>query len=469
MQLPKGVAVTVASLGALLLPMLPGLAASYAMQVYRPWFWAEFLVLALVTRGRPIWFAIGLVLLWLADFLFAFAQVNLSSSYGEVVDLLSFIPYANVGWILGGAAGFAALVVWGFLCVRVHRAGSAGRPMLLWSLLLLGVALAVPPLNGFEHEEGKLYGIRRAKLAGSWLLDSQFMQTSLGFYEEGFSPDVGIFRSLGPGQSAISHLPDHAKTPDKLLLVVVESWGRALDPAENQFWRDLWQSPALREVEAGAFASRSPTISAEFRELCGFVPQSLRIDDVPRSAECLPNRLHARGWQTQAFHGASSKMYKRGEWYPLIGFEHSYFLPELLAGGGKLCANVPGTCDYSIADRVVQTLQQEGKQFTHWMTLNSHTPYKTSDLSAPGVMGRVCPRLKLEGARCVHAALVYDFMQSLKAALLHRPVPGLRVVLVGDHAPKFFDAASRDAVDEESVPYLILEVGDQALAKKTDH
>lgn len=467
MQLRKGLVLTMASLGALLLPMLPGLAASHALQVYRPWFWAEFLVLAVVTRGRPIWFAIGLVLLWLADFLFSFAQVNLSSNYGEVFDLLSFIPYANVAWILGGVAGFVALVAWGFLCVRVHRAGSVGRPMLLWSLLLLVIALAVPPLNGFEHEEGKLYGISRDKLAGSWFLDSEFMRTSLGFYEEGFSPDVGTFRSLGAHQSAISHLPD-PKTPDKLLLVVVESWGHARDPAENKFWRDLWQSPALREVETGAFASRSPTISAEFRELCGFVPQSLRIDDVPRSAECLPHRLRTQGWRTQAFHGASSKMYKRNEWYPLIGFQRAYFLPEFLAGGAKLCANVPGACDYSIADRVVQSLQQEGKQFTYWMTLNSHTPYKTSDLSDPGVMAQVCPRLKLEGARCAHAALVYDFMQSLKAALLHTPVPGLQIVLVGDHAPKFFDAASRDAVDEETVPYLILQVADQVLAK-ADH
>jgi hypothetical protein len=454
-----------AALGALLLPMLPGWAASHSLQVYRPWFWAEFLVLALVTRGRPVAFACGLALLWMADFLFSFAQVNLSSNYGEVVDLLSFIPYANAGWIMGGVTGLGALMAWGFLCVRVHRAGSVGRPMLLWSLLLLGVSLALPPLNGFEHDEGKLYGIRRAKLAGSWLLDSRYLQTSLGFYEEGYAPDVGTFRLIGPGQSAISRLPDQAKLPDKLLLVVVESWGHALDPAENLFWRDLWQSPALREVDAGAFASRTPTISAEFRELCGFIPQSLRIDDVPRSAECLPNRLHAQGWQTQAFHGASSKMYKRAEWYPLIGFQRSYFLPELLAGGGKLCANVPGTCDYSIADRVVQTLHQEGKQLTYWMTLNAHTPYKTSDLSAPDVMGQVCPRLKLKDARCVHAALLYDFMQSLRAALLSNPVPGLRVVLVGDHAPKFFDAASRDAIDEESVPYLILDVVDQVLAE----
>lgn len=454
-----------AALGALLLPMLPGLAAARAFQVYRPWFWLEFLVLAVVTRGRPKVFALALVLLWLADFLFAFAQINLSSNYGEVLDLLSFVPYANVGWIMGGVVGIVALLAWGALCSRMHRVGSPGRAMLLWVLALLGLALVVPRLNGFEHEEDKLYGIRSAKLAGSWFLDSQFLRSSLGFFEEGYAPDTGIFRAIGTGQSAISFQPQEAPSPDKLLLVLVESWGYAHNEAENQFWRELWQSPALRQVRAGAFPFIGATISAEFRELCGFVPQTLRIEEIPRSAECLPSRLSGQGWQTQAFHGASPKMYKRGEWYPRIGFQHSYFLPQLLAGGGKLCANVPGTCDYSIADRVVQTLLQDGKQLTYWMTLNSHTPYKSSDLSAPGVVDRVCPTLNLDGARCAHAALVYDFMQSLKAALLRNPVSGLRVVLVGDHASKFFDAASRDAIDAESVPYLILDTVDPEAAR----
>ena len=134
-----------------------------------------------------------------------------------------------------------------------------------------------------------------------------------------------------------------------------------------------------------------------------------------------------------------------------------YFLPELMATG-KLCANVPGTCDYSIVDRVIRTLHEPGRQFSYWMTLNSHTPYKLADLSSLGVTDHVCPLLQLEGARCAHAALLYDFMQSLKAAVLRNPVPGLRIVLVGDHEPKFFDANSRDSFIDNRVPYLLLQV-----------
>lgn len=449
-----------AALGSLLLPMLPGLVAALALQVYRPWFWAEFLLLALAARGRPLWFAAGLALLWLADFLFAFAQVNLSSDYGDVLELLGFLPYANTGWVWACIAGLVALVAWGWLCVRVHHVGSPGRSMLVWALALMGVAVAVPRLDGFNHEEDKLYGIRQAKLAGSWLMDSQFMQQAMAFYEEGYEPDVGKFRPVAPKQSAISKLNDsahNAAMPDKLLLVVVESWGLVHNKAENQFWRELWHSSGLHKVDEGSINFLGATLQAEFRELCGLLPQTLRIDEVPQGGKCLPSRLRAQGWQTQAFHGASPRMYRRSDWYPQVGFEHMYFLPELMTVG-KLCANVPGTCDYSIADRVVQTLHEPGRQFSYWMTLNSHTPYKLADLSSPDVPKRICPVLQLEGTRCAHAALLYDFMQSLKGALLRHPLPGLRIVLVGDHAAKFFDADSRDAFIEGQVPYLILEV-----------
>lgn len=449
-----------AAMGALLLPMLPGMAAALAFQVYRPWFWVEFALLALASRGRPLWFAAGLALLWLADFLFAFAQINLSSDYGDVLELLGFLPYANTGWILAGIVGLVALVAWGWLCVWLHRMGSPGRSMLVWALAIVGVAVAVPRLDGFDHAEDKLYGIRQAKLAGSWLLDSRLMRQSMAFYEEGYAPDVGMFRPIEPKQSAISRLGElgqGAAMPDKLLLIVVESWGLAHGEAENQFWRDLWRAPGLRQLDAGVVHSLGSTLQGEFRELCGMQPQTLRIDDVPHSEDCLPSRLRAQGWQTQAFHGASPRMYRRSDWYPQVGFEHLYFLPELMAGG-KLCANVPGTCDHSIAERVVQTLREPGRQFSYWMTLNSHTPYKLADLSSPDVPERVCPVLQLGGARCAHAALLYDFMQSLKDALLRNPVPGLRIVLVGDHEPKFFDADSRDAFIEGQVPYLVIEV-----------
>lgn len=452
-----------AALGSLLLPMLPGLAAALAFQIYRPWFWAEFLLLALAVRGKPLWFAAGLALLWLADFLFAFAQVNLSSDYSDVLELLGFLPYANTAWIMAGIAGLVALAAWGWICVRVHLAGSPGRAMLVWVLAIMGGAVLVPGLDGFDHAEGKLYGIRQAKLAGSWLMDSRFMRETLGFYEEGYAPDLGKFKPIGLGQSAMAHVVslDEQKgrtaMPGKLLLIVVESWGWARNEAENQFWRDLWRVPGLQQLDAGTVHSLGSTLQGEFRELCGMVPQTLRIDDVPYAEDCLPSRLRARGWQTRAFHGASPHMYRRSDWYPKVGFEHLYFLPELMLDG-RLCANVPGACDYSIAGRVVQTLREPGRQFSYWMTLNSHTPYKLADLSTPDVPDRVCPVLQLRGARCAHAALLYDFMQSLRNALLRNPVPGLRIVLVGDHEPKFFDAESRDAFIEGQVPYLAIEV-----------
>lgn len=440
---------------ALVLPMVPGLLAAAWLQVYRPWFWAEFLLIAVLSRGRPALFALGLALLWMADFLFVFAQVNLSSNYGEVLDLLSFVPYTNVGWIAAGSAALAGLMLWGWLCLRLQQRASPGRGLLLWTLALLVVSLAWPRINGFDLAEGKLYGIRVTKLAGSWVLTSQHMRSGLSFYEEGFAPDAGKFVELPQDGSAVRRMLAYAAPAEKMLVVVVESWGLSRNAAENQFWKDLWASSDW-QVRAGTLPFQGATVAAELRELCGFVPASLRIDAIPDAQQCLPNRLRAQGWHTQAFHGASGKMYRRDAWYPVIGFERSSFMQQLMSNA-KRCSSIPGVCDYSIAFQVTQTLRQEGRRFTYWMTLNSHTPYRDSDLSDPQVVSQVCAPLGLQGARCTHAALLYDFMRSLKAALSQQPIQGLQVVLVGDHAPKFFDAQSREDFDDAAVPYLMVE------------
>jgi hypothetical protein len=254
--------------------------------------------------------------------------------------------------------------------------------------------------------------------------------------------------------------------PDKVLLVVVESWGLARDPEENLFWQKLWASPSW-SLSVGALPFVGATVQAEFRELCGLFPHSLFIEMIPKADKCLPNILRAQGWRTQAFHGASSRMYRRDHWYPLVGFEQSTFFQQLKNESVK-CTNIPGACDYSIAHRVVQTLRDDGKQFTYWLTLNSHTPYRASDLSNPAIKDKVCPPLKLNGARCAHAALIYDFMQSLKTELERDPIPGLEVILVGDHVPHFFDAASRKQFDEGAVPYLGLRIPERSVAVPAD-
>ncbi|MDR0775731.1 MAG: hypothetical protein LBE81_03720, partial [Azonexus sp.] len=182
----------------LILPMLPGVFAAWWLEVYRPWFWAEFLLLAVLARGRSWLFALCLAALWLGDYLFVFAQINLSSDYGDALELLRFLPYSNVGWIAAAFAGVAALLLWGWLCVQVHRLASPGRGMLLWSLLLLGITVAWPGRDGFNHTEGALYAIRQAKLAGSWVLDSLFMRESLAFFEYRDPDSVGQFGDLPP-------------------------------------------------------------------------------------------------------------------------------------------------------------------------------------------------------------------------------------------------------------------------------
>ncbi|MDM0014134.1 sulfatase-like hydrolase/transferase [Variovorax sp. J22P168] len=443
---------------ALCLPMLPAIVAAHLLGFYRPLFWLEFLVLsALVVRRNASLFCAVLALIWIGDFLFGFAQINLSPNYSDVLDLLTYLPYANKGWLIGGAAIIVGLIAWGALCVFVFKRVVNRQFLFIWLVLILGLAVSVPRLTGFEHERQRLYLIQGQKLAGSWLMDTAFMRNSLGFYNEGYAPDIGQFRPIAPSDSAVATLLSGNPLPERLLVVVVESWGMPTRDDEMQFWFDMWKQPGIELLHRGAVKYQGATMTAEFRELCGFVPLSLRIDDVPNGANCLPHKLREQGYQTSAFHGASGKMYRRERWYPQIGFNSTKFMSDL-NGRGRWCQNVPGVCDYSIADEVVDSATGEKKAFTYWMTLNSHTPYSLADLSEPSVKDEVCGALKLKEERCDHSALLFDFMRSLQKSLRRESANGLTVLLVGDHTPKFLKGNGRDEFEEDRVPYLIFRV-----------
>src|SRR5690606_9984297 len=94
--------------------------------------------------------------------------------------------------------------------------------------------------------------------------------------------------------------------------------------------------------------------------------------------ECLPNRLKAQGYDTFAFHGAAGLMYDRVRWYPDIGFNNTMFFEA--NSWPRRCYSFPGACDSDMVDFVAKSLDNPGKVFTYWLTLNSHYSYDSRDI-----------------------------------------------------------------------------------------
>jgi phosphoglycerol transferase MdoB-like AlkP superfamily enzyme len=96
-------------------------------------------------------------------------------------------------------------------------------------------------------------------------------------------------------------------------------------------------------------------------------------------------------------------LFKRGLWYPNIGFEKREFEKDLRQAGARRCGGVfAGACDRDIPAHIGNTLRAAEKPtFLYWLTLNSHLP--------------VPPGLNLDVDNCerVSPVLARDFPANL--------------------------------------------------------
>jgi phosphoglycerol transferase MdoB-like AlkP superfamily enzyme len=153
-------------------------------------------------------------------------------------------------------------------------------------------------------------------------------------------------------------------------------------------------------------------------------------------------------------------MFYRSSWYPKLGFDRSWFGPDLHSEGLPDCPGAfPGVCDASIAGWIGNRLlsgREDKPRFIYWVTLNSHLPEPVRpNLPQDGVCATE-PDLASSAALCSWFRLVRAVHQSVaEVALLQTDRPTV-FILVGDHAPPFTNAQLRADFSSADVPYEML-------------
>ena len=248
-----------------------------------------------------------------------------------------------------------------------------------------------------------------------------------------------------------------------VVVVLVESWGIANDPTLRDSLTHPYFKPEVLtkyEVLQGTVPFYGSTVSGEARELCdskmGF---HLLEAGVQELQGCLPKKMSAQGYHTMALHGMVGQMFKRSNWYQLIGFQEQWFRDRFREQGLPDCFGAfTGTCDAAVAQWIGHRLSQRDAQpdFLYWVTLNSHLPVPTP---APLPDGQVCsmtPSLSEKPALCSWYHLVANVHQSVSQAAASDLARPTVFVVVGDHAPGFADITIRSQFSSEVVPYVLL-------------
>ena len=248
-----------------------------------------------------------------------------------------------------------------------------------------------------------------------------------------------------------------------LVLVVVESWGAAVDsPLRNALVEPYLQPNLLTEYELvqGTVPFDGTTIPGEARELCGSsFGYHLLNATAGELKGCLPDRLAALGYYDIALHGMNGHMFNRYEWYRTIGFQETWFHEGFKHQGMPDCMGpFIGTCDADIATWIGRRLQEDSPQpnFIHWMTLNSHLPVFVPSPLSHGAPCLADLSLTPNTPLCSWYQMIANVHQSVSQIAMGKLDRPTVFIIVGDHAPPFGDPALRNKFSQSDVPYVIL-------------
>ncbi|WP_324750673.1 sulfatase-like hydrolase/transferase [Sphingomonas sp. LY54] len=419
--------------------------------------------------------------------------------------LLCWVFLPNVvfawGWVVGGPARSGAVLVTAAVGVVLHRArfplklcgfvaalayaalyyiGSVFNLSIVSLVHSLKFAAELSPAASSEYVVGALalsavaaaawFRLRRStELAGAgWMIAAAGAACLVGAVDAHMVARNGtswtrIPEPGAPFGSAVARSGLLAAADGKrhMVVVMVESLGLPTDPKLRDRLVSLFARPAARaryDIAIGDTPFYGSTTSGEMRELCGRWADYAEILEAS-DPTCLPARLAARGYGTQAWHSFNGSFFDRSHWYPGIGFQQMRFAPELLAGGAAPCPGVfTGACDRDVPRQMALALKEARRpQFLYWLTVNSHLPVMaharlgTDDCDRfDRDLGRQLPMV------CRLFALIDQTGAALEQEIVAKDFPPADILIVGDHLPPFFDPQHRGAFAGDRVPWILL-------------
>ena len=420
------------ALGTILLPNVAVLVLANLVGLSRPWFNVDYAAAALLFVMTPFWLSItAFCIFFLFDVAAVFGQMMPFMRLQDALYLSQFMGIAPTSYQLIALfiLFLAALCVWFFWRLRrwSSRATVLGVANVFIYVYLISVFAVGTP------KDDSLWRVSGDK----WLASQSVFNLdvrSAGFVDS-FHTKGEPFK-LSPYDGVTDPLFTKARAnSEKILLVVVESWGVSSAPVMAGVLQPLLsRKDSFEEFERGDLPFSGFTVAGELRELCQYYPRHFNLKSVTKGAfePCLPNRLQQVGYRTMAMHGAAGTMYDRAFWYPRAGFERTVFF-ETKAWKHR-CYSFPGACDHEMISEIPKFFAEINKGFFYWLTLNSHYFYDKRDVHLDrfdckehGMESdpEVCRNLKLQ------AQFFYFF-----AKMLERPeMKNVEVMIVGDHPP----------------------------------
>lgn len=404
------------------------------------------LIISILSKTAGVFF---LLLAWLADGLISqsltyqftspidFLQ---SARFSENINWYQLITYWHLLWLV-----ICIFFLWLLLTIFKHGKVKLTSVVSLSSLCLLIVLCdAVNGTSDIWRRDKMIMPINIAGSPGFSLIKNSLMYPE----KQGLRP-ISYGKSISSNFDLVSWASAH---PDRsILFVMVESLGIPKSDDAMEFFQ---KSLSIKNYKKYFYQIdfRGATTSGELRELCGLEGSYKFVNSVIAD-DCLPQQLSRLGWQTSGFHGFSNQFFDRKFWWPKIGINHIFFIENEEIKNLSRCGNIfRGACDKDLMGVAVSSIATP-KSFAYVLTLNTHLPVAPSEL--PNTLFNMCRSQNISDIACMHIAALKKVLGDIVLSTSSLSVQPL-IVIVGDHAPPFFNIKERNAFRQDVVPGVVL-------------
>lgn len=437
---------------AIAIPNTPFSAVASYFDLFRPIINLDYIFAALIVAvGQRLLGVALLVALLTVDLLSIISQIFPAvKQLSDLLDLAPFILLAPQPYII--AAALTALFFF-FMSTTLFFFGPRSNPknaLIVFNVLLyfyLSNLILMPTFSPGTHVKAK-----DGKFVSSQLVNNINFYMSLAI--KGKEQPIQRTVEYTGANASWYRLADN-KIPDRLLLIINESWGTNRDPRINEALIKpiINRNHKLNNFQYGNAEWSGSTVMAELKELCSFRIRKADLRFIESGSEsCLPRRLGKAGYVTHAIHGGSSKMYKRDIWYPYIGLSSNTFFES--KQWPAQCKSFPGACDLDMQNEITDFFMLPGKRFMYWLTLNTHANYNLNDLRKDAFD---CHEMGIddETSTCRYLKLQAQFFHGLSEIIDNPHMAGVAVRIIGDHPPPIANKSeSLKYFKENSVSWL---------------
>lgn len=365
------------------------------------------------------------------DFVNIFSQIFPFIRFGDLFYLLKYTLFSSPINLIFPSLFSLFVIIYFFTINKVSAHLDKVYILVIFNLMLLVVFLQN---NFIESSSNRPWRIDSKKIVQSQILNSYELRSD-GFLEN-FSFKGDAFNTIKM-DSSTKNLFNTENQDEKILIVVNESWGSAVDSRINRdIVSNVIQSKHVVSYKLSEMNVDGFTINGEIRELCRKGLNHFNLKEQKNGFEnCLPNLYKHKGYSTYAMHAATGSMYDRKYWYPKAGFQNLIFR-ETIDHLNSRCYSFPGFCDRDLNNYIAKAFR-EPKVFFYWLTLNTHVNYDLRDLKFDNFD---CLKYKIENdsSSCRNLKLQKQFFYYLSQLIEKPEFKGAYIYVVGDHAPPIY-------------------------------